>query len=218
VRARGLVAGLVLAACAAYAPGALAASGPHPGADGCDHTKPPMASVKRSFSKPGTVLKRGEKAEILMVTSCGKLTIQLAQGKQNPIPNAIAFLVTKHFYDGLAIFRAVPDFVLQGGDPNNNGSGSPGFQVVGAPPASYQYKVGDVAMAKTQDAPNGSSGSQFFLISGAQGAALPLQYGVLGHAADKASLATIARLGKFATASERPSKPLYIWSATLVKE
>jgi peptidyl-prolyl cis-trans isomerase B (cyclophilin B) len=218
VRARGLVAGIVLAACAAYAPGALAASGPHPGADGCDHTKPPTASVTRSFSKPGTVLKRGEKAEILMVTSCGKLTIQLAQGKQNPIPNAIAFLVTKHFYDGLSIFRAVPDFVLQGGDPNNNGSGSPGFQVVGAPPAGYHYQLGDVAMAKTSNAPNGSSGSQFFLISGSQGVVLPLQYGVLGHAADKASLATIARLAKFATQSERPSKPLYIWSATLVKE
>jgi cyclophilin family peptidyl-prolyl cis-trans isomerase len=215
---RGLVAALVVAACAAYAPGALAAAGPHYGADGCDHSKPPTVKVNRTFSKPGNVLKRGAKAEIVMITSCGKITIQLALDKKNPIPNSIAFLVTKHFYDGLAIFRAVPDFVLQGGDPNNNGTGDPGYQVIGKVPAGYAYQLGDVAMAKTSVAVGGTAGSQFFLISGAQGEQLGTEYGLLGHAADKGSLATIARLAKFSTASEKPSKPLWIWTATLVKE
>jgi cyclophilin family peptidyl-prolyl cis-trans isomerase len=218
VRARGLVAALAVAACAAYAPGALAAAGPHPGADGCDHSKPPTVKVNRTFSKPGTVLKRGEKAAIVMITSCGKITIQLALDKKNPIPNSIAFLVTKHFYDGLAIFRAVPAFVLQGGDPNDNGTGSPGYQVIGKVPAGYAYKLGDVAMAKTSDAVGGTAGSQFFLISGSQGEQLGTAYGLLGHAADKGSLATIARLAKFSTPSQKPSKPLWIWTATLVKE
>jgi cyclophilin family peptidyl-prolyl cis-trans isomerase len=218
VRVRGLVAALVVVGFTAYAPGALAAAGPHYGADGCDHSKPPIVKVNRTFSKPGTVLKRGAKAEIVMVTSCGKLTIQLALDKKNPIPNSIAFLVTKHFYDGLAIFRAVPDFVLQGGDPNNNGTGDPGYEVVGKVPAGYAYKLGDVAMAKTSVAVGGTAGSQFFLISGAQGEQLDTEYGLLGHAADSASLATLARLAKFSTASEKPSKPLWIWTATLVKE
>jgi cyclophilin family peptidyl-prolyl cis-trans isomerase len=218
VRARGLVAALVIAACTASAPGALAATGPHFGADGCDHSKPPTVKTKRTFSKPGTVLKRGAKAEIVMVTSCGKVTIQLALDKKNPIPNSIAFLVTKHFYDGLAIFRAVPAFVLQGGDPNNNGTGGAGYQVVGQVPMGYAYQLGDVAMAKTPDSISGTAGSQFFLISGSQGEQLSTEYGLLGHAADKASLATIARLAKFATPSEKPSKPLWIWTATLVRE
>jgi cyclophilin family peptidyl-prolyl cis-trans isomerase len=223
MRARGLVVllvcvGAVAAACGGSGSHTTTAS-LHPSSDGCDHTKPAAASLKRaSFTKPGSVLKPGEAAAIDMVTSCGALTIQLDSDTSNPIPNSIAFLVSKHFYDGLSIFRAVPDFVLQGGDPNDNGTGGPGYQVVGKVPPGYQYKVGDVAMAKTAAAPNGSGGSQFFLISGAQGAALPPQYGLLGHAADKASLATIARLAKFSTSTEQPSKPLYIWSAKLVRD
>jgi cyclophilin family peptidyl-prolyl cis-trans isomerase len=217
MRLRGLVAPLVVVAFAACAPGALAA-GPHYGANGCDFTRPPVVKTNRTFLKPGNVLARGAKAKIVMVTSCGTVTIQLATDKKNPIPNSIAFLVTKHFYDGLAIFRAVPEFVLQGGDPNNNGTGDPGYQVVGQVPMGYAYKLGDVAMAKTSDAISGTAGSQFFLISGAQGEQLGTQYGLLGHAADKASLAAIARMNKYATGSEKPSKPLWIWTAKLVRE
>ena len=66
-----------------------------------------------------------------------------------------------------------PDFVLQGGDPRGDGTGGPGYQVVGKLPSSYHYKLGDVAMAKTQNAPSGAAGSQFFVISGPQGTQLP---------------------------------------------
>jgi peptidyl-prolyl cis-trans isomerase B (cyclophilin B) len=208
---------VVLAAVAA--PGASAATGPKPGADGCDHSKPPAASVKKaSYAKPGTVLKPGQKAAIVMVTSCGKLRIELALDKKNPIPNSVAFLVTKKFYDGLTFHRIITDFVLQGGDPAGNGTGGPGYTVVGKVPSSYHYKLGDIAMAKTEVQPSGAAGSQFFVISGPQGVALPTDYGLLGHAADKASLATIKRIAKFATQSTVPAKPIYIWTATLVKE
>jgi hypothetical protein len=73
-------------------------------------------------------------------------------------------------------------------------------------------------MAKTQVQPSGTAGSQFFVISGSQGVALPTDYGLLGHAPDKASLATIARIAKLATVSSVPSKPVYIWTATLARE
>jgi cyclophilin family peptidyl-prolyl cis-trans isomerase len=220
VRVRLLVAPLVVIAAAVLAPGALAATSPHFGADGCDHSKPPaFGSKKPFFAKPGTVLKPGAKATIVMVTSCGALRIALAQDKNNAIPNSIAFLVTKHYFDGLAIFRAVPDFVLQGGSPFNNGTRGPGYTVVGKVPAGYRYKVGDVAMAKTQVDPSGTAGSQFFLVSGPAGAQLPTDYGLLGHATDRASLATIKRLARFAVDPNPPSaplKPLYIWTAKLV--
>jgi cyclophilin family peptidyl-prolyl cis-trans isomerase len=198
---------------------AAPATTPAAGADGCTHTKPPGYGTKRAqYTKPGTVLARGQKAEIVMKTSCGTITIRLVTDKSNPIPNSIAFLVTKHFFDGLALFRDVPAFVIQGGDPDNNGSSGPGYQVVGRVPEGYSYQVGDVAMAKTDTDGAGAAGSQFFLITGENGKELPTEYGMLGHAADKASLATIARLASFAQADERPSKPLYIWSAKLVKE
>jgi cyclophilin family peptidyl-prolyl cis-trans isomerase len=215
----GTVAAPLIAVAAICAPGAMAATGPKPGADGCDHSKPPAASVKKaSYSKPGKVLKPGEKAAIVMVTSCGTIRIELAQGKANPIPNSIAFLVTKKFYDGLTFHRIIADFVLQGGDPAGNGTGGPGYTVVGKVPASYSYKLGDIAMAKTQTQPSGAAGSQFFVISGAQGVALPTDYGMLGHAPDLASLATIRRIAKFATQSTVPAKPIYIWTAKLVRQ
>jgi cyclophilin family peptidyl-prolyl cis-trans isomerase len=73
-------------------------------------------------------------------------------------------------------------------------------------------------MAKTAADVGGTAGSQFFVISGNQGEALATEYGLLGHAADKASLKTIARIAKFATDAQTPSKPIYIWTARLVRE
>jgi cyclophilin family peptidyl-prolyl cis-trans isomerase len=220
---RALGTALVAGACATalLAPGAQAAAGPHYGPDGCDHSKPPgYGQKKATYKKAGTVLKRGAKAKIVMVTSCGTVTIQLATDKRNPIPNSIAFLVTKHFYDGLALFRDVPNYIVQGGDPMNQGTGGPGYEVVGKVPQGYHYKIGDVAMAKTAAATPGTAGSQFFmLITNAAAEQLDTDYGLLGHAGDPASIKTIRLLGTFgAPDPEPPSKPLYIWSARLVRE
>ena len=88
-------------------------------------------------------------------------------------------------------------------------------------PSSYHYKLGDVAMAKTASAPSGAAGSQFFVISGSGGLRLPPDYGLLGHAADNASLATIKRIAALATTACGspdcpPSKKVWIVSAKLV--
>lgn len=225
MRARALVTllllltiGVVAVGCGGSGGSKTGTSALHPSADGCDHSKPATAGGKRaSYTKPETVLKAGEKATIDMVTSCGSITIELDTDAANPIPNSIAFLVSKKFYDGLTIHRIISDFVLQGGDPNGDGTGGPGYTVVGKVPTGYSYKLGDIAMAKTQDQPSGAAGSQFFVISGQQGVQLPTDYGLLGHAADAASLATIKKIATFATESSVPAKPIYIWSATLVK-
>jgi peptidyl-prolyl cis-trans isomerase B (cyclophilin B) len=222
MRVRGLAVlllglGLIAAGCGGGS-GKQSASALHPGSDGCDYSVPDAASAKRAtYSKPDTVLKPGEKAEIDMLTSCGTITIQLDTDTTNPIPNSIAFLVSKKYYDGLTFHRIITDFVLQGGDPNGDGTGGPGYTVVGPVRAGYHYALGDIAMAKTQEQPSGTAGSQFFVISGAQGVALPTDYGLLGHASDTTSLATIKKIASLATESSVPAKPIYIWSATLVK-
>jgi cyclophilin family peptidyl-prolyl cis-trans isomerase len=192
-------------------------------AAGCSSTKPAAAgTTKPSFKKPGTVLVRNRRYAIVMTTNCGAIRIVLDRKLGGPIPNSIAFLATKHFFDGLTFHRVVQDFVLQGGDPRGDGTGGPGYDVVGALPRSYRYKLGDVAMAKTAVAPPGSAGSQFFVISGAGGLRLPPDYGLLGHAADKASLATIRRIAALATqacgnpSGCPPSKKVWIVSARLV--
>jgi cyclophilin family peptidyl-prolyl cis-trans isomerase len=193
------------------------------GSAGCSSVKPAAAGKsKPSFKKPGTVLAKNKRYAIVMNTSCGTIRIVLDRKLGGPIPNSIAFLVTKHFFDGLTFHRVVAGFVLQGGDPKGDGTGGPGYQVVGAVPASYRYKLGDIAMAKTQNAAPGSAGSQFFVISGSEGAQLPTDYGILGHAADKASLATIKRIAALATTACGdpsgcpPSRKVWIVTAKLV--
>lgn len=184
-----------------------------------DKAEQPTPESKPSYPRAEEVLETGKDYTIVMRTSCGTLRIKLDPKAGGPIPNSIAFLVTKGFYDGLTFHRVVPNFVLQGGDPKGDGTGGPGYQVIGPVPAGYQYKLGDVAMAKTQTDPPGTAGSQFFVVSGADGESILTSqpvYGILGHATDAASLATIKRIAALGVADGPPSKPVWIISAKLV--
>jgi cyclophilin family peptidyl-prolyl cis-trans isomerase len=190
---------------------------------GCSSTKPATAGKpKPSFKKPGTVLAKGKRYAIVMTTTCGAIRIVLDRKLGGPIPNSIAFLSSKHFFDGIAFHRVIGGYIIQGGDPRGDGTGTPGYQVVGALPHSYRYKVGDIAMAKTSIAPSGAAGSQFFVISGSAGTQLSPDYGILGHATDTASLATIKRIDALATTACGdpngcpPSKKVWIVTTSLV--
>jgi cyclophilin family peptidyl-prolyl cis-trans isomerase len=211
-----LLLGALVAAAIAVSPAQAASSA------GCSSSKPAAAGKsKPSFKKPAVVLAKNKRYAIVMTTTCGTLRIVLDRKLGGPIPNSIAFLATKHFFDGLTFHRVVQDFILQGGDPRGDGTGGPGYEVVGALPSSYHYKLGDLAMAKTQTEPSGAAGSQFFVISGTQGAQLPPLYGLLGHAADATSLATIKRIAALATTACGssdcpPSKKVWIVTAKLV--
>lgn len=202
------------AATAAAATTASTAAEPEPTA--CLETGQPTPPAKPSYSKADQVLKAGTDYAIVMRTSCGTIRIALDPEAGGPIPNSIAFLASKGFYDGLTFHRVVPDFVLQGGDPLGTGTGGPGYKVVGPVPAGYEYKLGDVAMAKAGPEPSGTAGSQFFVVtSDAGGAGLTPDYGILGHAADADSLAAIMRIAALAVADGAPSKPVWIISAKL---
>jgi peptidyl-prolyl cis-trans isomerase B (cyclophilin B) len=86
-------------------------------------------------------------------------------------------LADKKFYDGLLWHRVEPGFVIQGGDPNGNGTGGPGYSIK-AEFNKNPHLDGTVAMARAAD-PN-SAGSQFYICL----AALPSldgQYTVFGQ-------------------------------------
>ena len=57
--------------------------------------------------------------------------------------------------------------MIQGGDPNGDGTGGPGYKTRDAPPDDVVYSEGVVAMAKGGDEPAGTAGSQFFVVTGA---------------------------------------------------
>jgi peptidyl-prolyl cis-trans isomerase B (cyclophilin B) len=126
--------------------------------------------------------------------------------------SSFAALVRKHFFDGLTFHRIVPGFVIQGGDPAGNGSGGPGYTVVDTPPANASYVRGVVAMAKTAVEPAGTSGSQFFVVTGAN-AGLPPQYALLGKVTR--GLGVVERIGRLGDAQEQPTRRIVIRRMTL---
>jgi len=168
-----------------------------------------------AYTQAEQVLEDDKKYRLRVETSHGTITADLDPELGGPIPNSIAFLASNGFYDGLSFHRVVPDFVLQGGCPNGTGTGNPGYEVVGTPPRFYEYKTGDLAMAKTAVAPPGASGSQFFVISGKSGERLPAEYGILGHAPDEESLATIKKIDALGRGDGPPSEPVRINSMRL---
>ena len=94
-------------------------------------------------------------------TPMGTILVKV-DGNLSPIAagNFVA-LAQCGFYDGLVFHRVVPGFVIQGGDPNGDGSGGPGYTIADEP-ITTTYKRGTVAMARTTDAH--SQGSQFFIV------------------------------------------------------
>jgi peptidyl-prolyl cis-trans isomerase B (cyclophilin B) len=128
-------------------------------------------------------LEDGKTYEVVVDTSKGSFTFELAT-KTSPCTTAsIAGLVEKGFFDGLTFHRIVPGFVIQGGDPAGDGTGGPGYSTVDAPPKDTKYVKGLVAMAKAGNEPAGTSGSQFFVVTGPNVQLTP-DYAILGTVTD----------------------------------
>jgi len=101
----------------------------------------------------------------------------------NHVQNMLKLAKDK-FYDGTTFHRVIPNFMIQGGDPNSkeqdrsrHGMGGPGYRV-NAEFSSKPHKRGTLSMARSQD-PN-SAGSQFFICV-ADSSFLDGQYTVFGE-------------------------------------
>ena len=113
-----------------------------------------------------------------MVTSMGTLVIALDPIAAPITVNNFVFLAAQHYYDGVIFHRIIQGFVCQGGDPDGNGRGGPGYKFVDELPKPGKYQIGSLAMANA--GPN-TNGSQFFLISGPSGVQLPPAYSLFGQ-------------------------------------
>lgn len=127
---------------------------------------------------------------LLLVTACGQkenvpdpnashpiVTIEMENGQTiklelypevapNTVNNFIS-LVKKGFYDGTGFHRVIPGFMIQGGDPDGNGTGGPGYAIAGEFTSNgfqndLKHTTGVLSMARASD-PN-SAGSQFFIM------------------------------------------------------
>ena len=113
-----------------------------------------------------------------VTTNFGNLTIELDPQRAPLTVNSFVTLAWFHYFDDTECHRAIPGFVVQCGDPTATGTGGPGYQFADELPLAGEYQLGSIAMANS--GPN-TNGSQFFIITGAQGAALPPQYSLFGQ-------------------------------------
>ncbi len=84
----------------------------------------------------------------------------------NTVNNFIS-LIDHNFYDGLTFHRVIPGFMIQGGCPEGNGTGGPGYSIKGEFAMNgfkndLKHKAGVLSMARAMD-PD-SAGSQFFIM------------------------------------------------------
>ena len=105
------------------------------------------------------------------------VTIEIENGKEikvelyphiapNSVNNFIS-LINKNYYDGIIFHRVIKGFMIQGGCPNGNGMGGPGYSIAGEFSSNgftnnLKHEKGVLSMARTMQ-PN-SAGSQFFIM------------------------------------------------------
>ncbi len=82
--------------------------------------------------------------------------------------NNFIFLANSGFYDGLTFHRVIKDFMIQGGDPNGDGTGGPGYSIKGEFTKNkfkndLKHTEGILSMARSQN--KNSGGSQFFIMT-----------------------------------------------------
>src|SRR4051812_49035086 len=190
-----------------------AAAAPQTTSAGCTKVAEPRPKGAQHLAKPKQTLDSSKRWVVKLDTNCGEIDILLDVKHAPKTAASVASLVRPGFYDGLTFHRVVPDFVIQGGDPLGNGQGGPGYSVVEKPPAGTNYKRRVVAMAKAQVDPPGSSGSQFFIVTG-QDAGLPAIYALVGRVVG--SPAAVDKIAATPTNSaERPTDAVVIKTATL---
>ncbi|HVP35750.1 MAG TPA: peptidylprolyl isomerase [Terriglobales bacterium] len=121
-----------------------------------------MADTTKSKAAVDTAEKivREKDPVVVIETGFGNIEIELFW-KETP-KTALNFLrlVHKGFYDGLTFHRIVPNFVIQGGDPEGTGEGGPGYTIP-FEKANTKHLRGSVGMARAQDLDSG--GSQFYI-------------------------------------------------------
>ena len=97
----------------------------------------------------------------------GVITLELYPEFAPETVNNFLYLIGKKFYNGLTFHRVIEGFMIQGGDPDGNGTGGPGYSIKGefysnGVKNDIKHERGVISMARTM-VPD-SAGSQFFIM------------------------------------------------------
>ena len=185
------------------------------GGSPCESVDAPPA--KKDADLPAPKDDEPTAAGVTFDTSCGSFTVTF-DDRAPKTAASFQYLAEEGFYDDTVFHRVVPGFVIQGGDPLGTdpakaGTGGPGYSVDEKPPSDLSYTKGIVAMAKSQVEPPGRSGSQFYVVTGAD-AGLPPDYALVGEVTD--GMDTVEAIDALGTpgADGPPTQTVVIESAT----
>ncbi len=133
------------------------------GLSGCGDS----ATETKDATKKGTDYSSGTHHAEIKVKDYGTIKLELDADTAPITVENFAKLANEKFYDGLTFHRIISGFMIQGGDPNGDGTGGSKETIKGEFSGNgvenkISHKRGVISMARSQD-PNSAS-SQFFIM------------------------------------------------------
>lgn len=174
------------------------------------------ATQTRDFADaPQSCIDPNKTYTAVVETNRGSFTITLDPGRAPGTVNNFVNLARFKYFDDTECHRAIPNFVVQCGDPTATGTGGPGYRFADELPTAGEYEIGSIAMANS--GPN-TNGSQFFVITGSDGAALPPSYSLFGQVTSGLDVvAVLDSLGNPANNGQPPLEEIRIVSVTITE-
>ena len=147
----------------------------------------------------------------------GKITVALDRENAPLTVENFLSLVNSSFYDGLTFHRIVPGFVIQGGDPNGDGTGGSDKQIKGefrenGVNNNISHVRGVISMARSLD--NNSASSQFFITLSDDAVFLDGKYAAFGKVTS--GMDVVDKIAAVPTSDERPLQPVIIKSIKVI--
>jgi len=140
-----------------------------------------LVNVGCAGEKKSDIKMRNDKNPVVTLkTNFGEMTFELYRDVAPVHVDSFIARTNEGYYDSLLIFRIIKNFMVQTGDPNNNGTGGAGYNL-DAEFSDLQHVEGTLSMARGRS--NNSAGTQFFicLARNQSTASLDGKYTVFGH-------------------------------------
>src|ERR1700748_2060678 len=144
-------------------------------------------------------------SKAILQTNAGPITVEFFDEDAPKTVENFRKLASDGFYDGIIFHRVIPDFMIQGGDPDGIGTGGPGYTFEDE---INQHKVVKGALAMANAGPN-TNGSQFFIVTTEAAPWLDGKHTVFGEVRDGHDV--VDKIGTTQTdRRDRPGEPIGI--------
>ena len=181
----------------------------------------PVANTNTTANANTTAATTGQKHTVTIETTAGKIKFELLDKDAPVTAENFRKLASSGFYNGLIFHRTINGFMIQGGDPNGNGTGGrtadgrPLPNEINRTSALYQngYHRGDVAMAN-RGTPETAT-SQFFIMHHDRPLTqLPPNYTIFGRVVEGIDVVDKIASAPTEGGSDRPASPVKMTKVT----